>query len=186
MTVWEKYPTLKSILVHKAHLKECQDIFKDLNESELQEVQAYIVELAKNIEHTTWKTQNEARLIQAQKQFVIQDMERMEKIHTSSKEELIYACRLIFKNPNAAIQRIQKHEQKLGLKRTSFALANTPAKFGALKGINLLGIHLLGRKKALNVAHNLQYEALKENYRQSYKILTWLQNITNVNIGKAA
>lgn len=177
MSVWEKHPTLKSMLEHGTHLLECQVIFSSLQLSELQEVQNYIINHIKNVEKKLWNTRKQHRLIEAQKHFLKQDKTRIEALFKNSQIYLQKGLGKIFSNPQLAFKKIQQCEHKHGLSRTSYILKNSPSEFGDIKGINLLGLHLFGRSKAINIAQNLEYERLKSNYAQSYKVLQWINNI---------
>ncbi|MFZ2620527.1 MAG: hypothetical protein WAX89_06595 [Alphaproteobacteria bacterium] len=105
------------------------------------------------------------------------DHKRLTKEIEMLNHQLWSAFGEIYANPQNAIQAAWDYEQAHGVAETDTAIKTRPARFGRLKGWNLLLWQSAERKQAIEWLRVFSYGRLRQKYGEAHYAKTALDNV---------
>lgn len=172
--VLNKYPELKKMLENKESLADCQELFQQMSTQELAELKKYIAERFGQVEQSLWKNAREKRHIEAKMAHLKEDQARVLAMMGHLRYQLQSGFKTIYLQPEKAQQKTWQVECRKGLDAAAETLNKKPARYGVLRGLNVFGLRLLGRDRAIKQARQMDYKNIRLNYRHGESMLKWL------------
>lgn len=178
MDILAMRPELQEILGQTGKSDEFKSLVDEMRPDELVALNHYLNKKLECTEENVWSKKRDVRKVESQIEILKEDYKNIRsKLHLI-QSNFKNSFKVIYKSPTKAEEKCIKSENIKGLIKTGWTLRNRPSSFGSLKGLSLLGVlSSPGRKRARDVAYNLNYEQMKKSFNEGKRIASWLGHI---------